>query len=197
MKTLPVACCVAAALACGGSNGKIKVSLTDAPADLANVSQVNVTVDEVRVHDEAASATPDGGPDAQGDGVAGPGWIVLCSEQRTYDLLGLTNGRFAPLCTQALADGGSEAAAISVPAGRISQVRLHVASAQLVFNDGTAPVSLAVPSGATSGLKIDVGEDVPSGGTLDLKLDFDAAASITRQGTGTYTLKPVIRVVHP
>jgi uncharacterized protein DUF4382 len=195
MKILPAVCCVAAAVACGGSNGTIKVSLTDAPSDLANVSQVNVTVDEVRVHDEAASTAADGGPDAASDGVDGRGWVVLCSEQRTYDLLGLTNGRFAPLCTQALADGGSEAAAISVPAGRISQVRLHVVSAQLVFNDGTAPVSLTVPSGATSGLKIDVGQDVPGGGTLDLKLDFDAAASITKQGTGTYTLRPVLRVV--
>jgi hypothetical protein len=193
MKILAAACCLAAA--CGGSNGTIKVSLTDAPSDLANVSQVNITVDEVRVHDEAASSAADGGPDAAGDGVDGRGWIVLCSEQRTYDLLGLTNNRFAPLCTQALADGGSDAASISVPAGRISQVRLHVVSAQLVFSDGTAPVSLAVPSGATSGLKIDVGQDVPAGGTLDLKLDFDAAASITRQGTGTYTLHPVLRVV--
>jgi hypothetical protein len=195
MKILPAACFAAAAVACGGSNGTIKVSLTDAPSDLANVSQVNVTIDEVRVHDEAASSAADGGPDAASDGVDGRGWIVLCSDQRTYDLLALTNNRFVPLCTQTVADGGSEAAAISVPAGRISQVRLHVVSAQLVFNDGTAPVSLTVPSGPTSGLKIDVGQDVPAGGNLDLKIDFDAAASITRQGTGTYTLHPVLRVV--
>lgn len=179
---------------CGGG-GQIKLSLTDSPADLVNVSQVNITVDEVRIHDEASSDRPSGGPAASADGVDGPGWIVVCSDQQTLDLMQLTNGRFAALCPHALADGGTESRLIDVPAGRISQLRLHLLSAGLVFSDGTPPANLTVPSGSTSGLKINVDRDVPKGGLLDLKLDFNAAASITKLGTGSYRLSPVLTVL--
>ena len=188
---------LALAAACGSSNGTIKVSLTDAPTDLTNVSQVMITYDELRVHDEASDAEADAGTaDAAADGVDGKGWIVLCSEERSFDLLGLTGGVFAPVCTQTLSDGGSDVAEISVPAGRISQLRLHVTSAKLVFNDGSPDVNLTVPSGAQSGLKINVDKDVPEGGTLDLKLDFDAGASLVKQGNGTWKLQPVLKVMN-
>lgn len=182
------------AVACGGS-GQIQLSLTDAPADLVNVSQVNITLDEIRVHDDASSSVPDGGSDAARDGVDGRGWIVLCTDTQTVDLMKLTNGRFTPLCTRPAADGGFESRPIEVPAGRISQLRLHLVSAQLVFNDGTPPASLTVPSGPTSGLKINVDRDVPNGGILELKLDFNAASSINKQGDGTYKLSPVLTVL--
>ncbi len=185
----------AGAVACGGGSGQIRLSLTDAPADLVNVSQVNITFDEIRVHDNASSSVPDGGPNAAQDGVDGPGWIVLCTDTQTVDLMQLTNGRFTPVCTQAAADGGMESRPITVPAGRISQLRLHLVSAQLVFNDGAPPASLTIPSGSTSGLKINVDRDVPNGGVLDLRLDFNAASSINRQADGTYRLTPVISVL--
>jgi uncharacterized protein DUF4382 len=185
----------AGAVSCGGGSGQIKLSLTDAPADLVNVSQVNITLDEIRVHDDASSSVPDGGANAAQDGVNGQGWIVLCTDTQTVDLMQLTNGRFTPMCAQAAADGGMESRPIDVPAGRISQLRLHLVSAQLVFNDGTPPASLTVPSGSTSGLKINVDRDVPKGGVLDLRLDFNAASSINKQGNGTYTLTPVLSVL--
>lgn len=183
------------AVSCGGGTGQIKLSLTDAPSDLVNVSQVNIQFDEIRVHDNASSSVPDGGPNAAQDGVDGPGWIVLCTDTQTVDLLQLTNGRFTPLCTRAAADGGTESRPVDVPAGRISQLRLHLVSAQLVFNDGTPPASLTVPSGTTSGLKINVDRDVPNGGILELKLDFNAASSINKQPDGTYRLTPVLSVL--
>jgi len=111
------------------------------------------------------------------------------------DLMQLTNGRFTPLCLQAVADGGVESRPIDVPAGHISQLRLHLTSAQLLFNDGTPTATLAVPSGSTSGLKINVDRTVPSGGVLELKLDFNAASSINKQGNGTYKLTPVLTVL--
>jgi hypothetical protein len=184
-------------LACGSSSGtgQLKLAMTDAPSDLTNVSHVNVTYDELRVHDDAASGKPDGGAAAAGDGTDGDGWLILCSETKTVDLLELTSGRFTPLCAQPAADGGIEERAISVPAGNISQLRLHVTAAQLVFNDGTAPADLTIPSGTTSGLKIDVNKSVPSGGTLEIKLDFNAAQSITKLGTGAYKMQPVLTVL--
>lgn len=191
--------------ACGGSNtgqgsktGQVKVSLTDAPSDLANVSQVNVTFDEIRVHDDASASLPDGGaPDAGAaeDGSNGSGWIVLCAETKTVDLLSLAGGRFVPLCSQTIADGGTEEMPIEVPAGNISQVRLHLVRAQLVFNDGMPSTDLTIPSGTTSGLKIDVNQSVSSGATLEIKLDFDAAQSIHKLGNGKYLMQPVIRVL--
>jgi Domain of unknown function (DUF4382) len=182
------------AAACGGSGtGQLKISLTDAPSDLANVSQVNVTFDEIRVHDDASASLPDAG--AAEDGSNGNGWIVLCTETKTVDLLSLTGGRFTPLCSQRSADGGTEELPIEVPAGNISQVRLHLVRAQLVFNDGTPSTDLKVPSGSTSGLKIDVNQTVPKGGTLDIGLDFDAAQSIHKLGNGKFLMQPVIRVL--
>jgi len=184
--------------ACGGSaTGQLKISLTDAPTDLANVDQVNVTFDEIRVHDDASASLPAAGaPDAGAaeDGSDGSGWIVLCTEKKTVDLLALTDGRFTPLCSQPGADGGMELP-IEVPAGNISQVRLHLVRAQLVFKDGTPSADLTVPSGSTSGLKVDVNQTVAKGATLEIKLDFDAAQSIHKLGNGKYLMQPVIRVL--
>ena len=149
------------------------------------------------MHDDASSEKADGGADggAAADGVDGDGWLVLCSETHTIYLLDFQSGKFTPVCAHAVADGGTEEAAIDVPAGNISQLRLHVTAAQLVFSDGTPSATLVVPSGATSGLKIDVNRSVPTGGTLELKLDFNAASSITKLGNGTYHLKPVLSVL--
>ncbi len=182
----------------GMGMGQLKISLTDAPSDLANVSQVNVTFDEIRVHDDASTSSPDGGaPDAGAseDGSNGSGWIVLCTDTQTIDLLSLTGGRFTPLCSRTATDGGVEEVPVDVPAGNISQVRLHLVSAQLVFNDGTPTTDVTVPSGTTSGLKIDVNQTVPQAGALEIKLDFNAAQSIHKTGNGKYLMQPVIRVV--
>lgn len=171
---------------CGGGTGSVKMSLTDAPPAIANLKSVNVTIAEVRVHDDASTDSADGGSaGSDGDGADGAGWIVLCTETQTLDLLTLSGGKLAPLC------GGK---AIEVPAGNVSQVRLGVISAQLIFNDGTTS-NLTVPSGGQSGLKVDVNQAVPKGGTLEVKLDFVANESIVLKGNGTYSLKPVLRVV--
>jgi len=171
------------------------VSMTDAPVSDPNVKNVFVTYDELRIHSDGTQNAPVGGPDAHADGVDGPGWIVLCSDTRTVDLLALLNNVFTPVCTHTLADGGLEAAPITVPAGRISQLRLHVTSARLTFVDGSPDQPLTIPSGSTSGLKINVQRDLPSGSTLELKLDFDAGASLTKLSDGTWRMAPVLRVL--
>ena len=180
---------------CGSGTGQIMVSMTDAPVSDPNVKNVFVTYDELRIHSDGTQNAPVGGPDAHADGVDGPGWIILCSETRTVDLLALLNNVFTPVCTHTLADGGLDVAPITVPAGRISQLRLHVTSARLTFVDGSPDQTLTIPSGSTSGLKIDVQRDVPSGGTLELKLDFDAGASLTKLSGGTWRMAPVLHVL--
>jgi hypothetical protein len=185
----------AVAFACGSSNGQITAHITDAPPSDANVKNVFITYDELRVHDDASSATADAGPSASQDGVDGQGWIILCSDTRTIDLMAVTNGVFAPVCATALADGGTAVLPVSVPAGNISQLRLHVTAARLTFNDGSPDQNLTIPSGGTSGLKINVNKSVPSGGTLDLKIDFDANASLTKLGSGQWQMHPVLSVL--
>jgi hypothetical protein len=180
---------------CSASNGRVSAAMTDAPTDLANVASVLVSINSVRIHDDAAGdAGPsgDGGPGADGgiasdDDTAGPGWLELCASNtvETFDLLTLTQGRTAPLC------GGAH---LSAPAGRISQARLGVVSAELKFTDNTTQV-LTVPSGSQSGLKINVDEDLAAGSDLTLTFDFVASDSITLTGNGTYLLKPVIHAV--
>jgi hypothetical protein len=176
---------VLSAIAVGcGSNGSIRVSLTDAPAP-ASVKQVINTTNEVRVHDDNEPTGAGGDSTAGADGATGTGWVILCNSQQTFDLLQLTNGQTMPLC------GGQ---AVEVVTGNISQIRLGVTSAQLVMTDGTTQ-PLDVPSGGSSGLKINVGRDVQKDQTLDIKLDFDASASLQQQGNGDWKLKPVLRVL--
>ena len=167
-----------------GSNGAVRVTLTDDPA-VGSVRKLLITANEVRIHDDGEQTATGGDTTAVADGATGNGWVVLCSGDQTFDLLELTNGRTMPLC-------GDQA--ITVPTGHVSQIRLGVKSAQLVM-DGGATQDLDVPSGATSGLKINVGRDVPKDQTLTIKLDFDAAASLEQQGNGSWKLKPVLRVL--
>lgn len=82
-----------------------------------------------------------------------------------------------------------------IPAGTIQQVRL-------VLNDSgnrviVAGVSydLTTPSGQTSGVKLNVHDDLTAGIAYTLHLDFDAAQSIVLTGNGKYILKPVIRAI--
>nr|WP_294944451.1 DUF4382 domain-containing protein [uncultured Mucilaginibacter sp.] len=82
-----------------------------------------------------------------------------------------------------------------IPAGTIQQVRL-------VLNDSgnrviVAGVSydLTTPSGQTSGVKLNVHDNLTAGIAYTMRLDFDAAQSIVLTGSGKYSLKPVIRAI--
>lgn len=86
-------------------------------------------------------------------------------------------------------------AAKDIPAGTIQQVRL-------VLNDSgnrvvVAGVShdLTTPSGQTSGVKLNVHDQLTAGIAYTMRLDFDAAQSVVLTGNGKYILKPVIRAI--
>ena len=157
---------------CGGSGGTapgmgtVRIALTDAPA---SYDSVVIIVREVSIH-RGDSGTDDSG------------WEVIRRDTvAAYDLLTLRNGVFVNLGTGL------------VPAGHYTQVRLKLAPGSYVVTGGTKYM-LTVPSGLQSGYKL-VGEfDVPAGGEVDLGLDFDAARSIHLTGSGTYMLKPTVRV---
>jgi hypothetical protein len=139
--------------------------MTDAPADY---EAVNLVVVQVAAHRAEEDSTG--------------GWEVLESDTANYDLLSLQNGVFATLATS------------QVPAGHYTQLRLKLAPGCNVVIDGVAH-PLTVPSGLQSGLKLIGSFDVPANGRIDLALDFDAARSIEETGTGSYILKPTVRVL--
>jgi len=109
------------------------------------------------------------------------GWRTLDVEDGIYNLLELSNGLDTLLAIGEL------------PPGELSQIRL------ILGNNNTVKVnnvlfSLATPSAQQSGLKLNVHANLKAGILYIMTLDFDAACSIVKQGNGSYSLKPVIRV---
>ncbi len=86
-------------------------------------------------------------------------------------------------------------AAKDIPAGTIQQIRLVLNSTGNQVIVGGTTFDLTTPSGQTSGVKLNVHDNLTAGIDYTLTLDFDAAQSIVLTGNGKYILKPVIRAV--
>jgi hypothetical protein len=187
---LGLAACVSALAACGGGGGdggvvsegtgNLRVALTDAPS--CGYDHVYVTVDKLRVNQNASAGDQDGG------------WTDLTlTPARRIDLRTLTNGVLEELGT------------VPLPAGHYTQIRLVLvdntasgagATANAVQPTGAPLAALTTPSGQQSGLKLQANFDVAAGQTADIVLDFDACRSIVQAGnSGKYLLKPVISVM--
>jgi hypothetical protein len=154
--------------------GTVNVFLTDAPLDLSGVKNVNVTLTSVVLYPEETNAT--GSLQDMDAGDLTP--VVILSHPATFDLLTLTGGVKTLLGTD------------EVPAGPYGRIRLEVSDAQLVYADDTV-TSLKIES-----QKVDVPihfivrQDEATG----VVLDFDAAASVqvNDTGSGTLILRPVV-----
>lgn len=146
-------------------DGYLKLYLTDTPTDF---DEVNIVVSEIWIH--AASD----------DTLAN--WIMLDSTEATYDLLELRNGVLALMDSSQL------------PAGHYTQLRLKVTDGSNVVVNGDS-FGLEIPSGYTSGIKLNHQFTIEEGRIYELTLDFDAEKSIIQKGNGEYQLKPVIRVI--
>ncbi|MDO3641403.1 DUF4382 domain-containing protein [Mucilaginibacter sp. L3T2-6] len=82
-----------------------------------------------------------------------------------------------------------------IPAGTIQQVRLVLNDSGNRVIVGGISYDLTTPSGQTSGVKLNVHEQLTAGIAYTMRLDFDAAQSIVLTGNGKYILKPVIRAI--
>ena len=98
-----------------------------------------------------------------------------------YNLLDFTNGK-----DTLIAD-------VEYGEGYLSQVRLLLGDSNSVMVDSVLH-DLKTPSGQSSGLKLNVHENIVPGEAYSFVIDFDAHKSIVKQGNGRYSLKPVIRV---
>lgn len=163
--------------ACGGGggsgdSGSLRVAVTDAPA--CGFDQVNVNIEKVRVHQSSSANDNDAG------------WHeLIMSPARHVNLLDLQNGVLQELGT------------LPLPPGKYQQMRLMLGSSgnTVVRTGSTVATALETPSGAQSGLKMNVNIDVQAERMADAVIDFDACKSVvTAGGSGRVQLKPVLRV---
>lgn len=150
----------------GGNTGTMTVEMTDAPIDSADA--VNVFIERVEVNRV-------GEPD---------GWTVLSEPQQEYDLLELTNGATTVI-------GSAE-----LEAGTYPQIRLILSQGgHSVEVDGTI-YDMFVPSGAQTGVKLNINAEIEEDIEYVLLLDFDASRSVVKAGENDqnpFILKPVIK----
>jgi hypothetical protein len=109
-------------------------------------------------------------------------WITLGDFNKgIYDILDYCNGKDTLLVST------------DFPSGKISQIRLLLGAENFVIVNGET-YELIIPSGYTSGLKLNFHETIEPGIEKQIWLNFDADKSITVNGSGKYKMDPVIRV---
>lgn len=109
-------------------------------------------------------------------------WKDLTTNAGIYDLLTLRNGVDTTIVNDSLTKGVY-----------ITGMRLVLGDSNNVYVD-SAYYALKVPSGTTSGYKINFSDSLAAD-SLNIILDFDAEKSIVQQGQGhDYLLKPVVKV---
>ena len=197
-------------VSCGGGNsalqtsatGMIQVSISDPPSCMppnGQFTHVFITVRSVQTH---ISATADDST---------PGWQELAPQLATQPMqIDLFS---SPQTNCILAQLGSA----SLPVGTYQQIRLILLSNSpatgaavpssnacasngfncVVLSDNSVH-ELELSSEANTGLKIPPGQivggpiTVGAGQSVDLNIDFNACASIIREGNGTFRLKPAL-----
>ena len=146
-------------------NASINIYLVDAPGAY---EKVFIDIQDVQVK-AAADASENG-------------WQSLnIARKGVYNLLNFKNGLDTLL--------GS----LSLPAGKISQLRLVLGTNNSVVLKGVS-YPLETPSAQQSGLKLAINETIAAGVNYRYWIDFDAARSIVQTGNLKYILKPVIKV---
>lgn len=164
-------------------SGNVNIFLTDAPIDLSNVSEVNVTFDELTLYPAGGNGEGEGEP-VEMD--LGP---ITIAGEATVNLLDYTDGATILM------------AAEDVPEGPYKRIRLGITASELLMDDDGDPETpdvveaVFVPSN-----KIDVLTSfvVEPGDSTDITLDFDAAESVhlnETPGQHRFILRPVINRV--
>ena len=132
----------------------------------AAFEQVNVDIREVRVKFS--------------DDTLSTGWVTLSTFPGIYNLLAYQNGVDTLLGTGVF------------PVQVVKEIRFILGPNNTIKDAGVV-YPLTIPSGSESGLKIKLNKSLNA--TLEtVIIDFDAALSVTKEGTGDYKLRPVLKI---
>jgi hypothetical protein len=149
-------------------DARVQILLTDAPADYIEEAWVWIS----RVYLIPGEEDPE----------EGPAFVDLFNDPEAplaYDLLTLRDGVVADLTGE-----------VELPAGTYRQLRMIVADAEVTladgytFDNGETSRKLFIPSGAQSGIKVNLAEPITTeAGTVDVILvDFDVNQNFVLQG---------------
>ncbi len=128
--------------------------------------QVNVDIREVRVKFS--------------DDTTSSGWVTLTTYPGIYNLLAYQNGVDTLLGTGVF------------PTQVVKEIRF-VLGPNNTIKDAGVVYPLTIPSGSESGLKLKINKALNA--TLEtIIIDFDAALSVKKEGTGDYKLRPVLKI---
>jgi hypothetical protein len=128
--------------------------------------QVNVDIREVRVKFS--------------DDTLSTGWVTLTTFPGIYNLLAYQNGVDTLLGTGVF------------PVQVVKEIRFILGPNNTIKDAGVV-YPLTIPSGSESGLKIKLNKSLNA--TLEtIIIDFDAALSVKKEGTGDYKLRPVLKI---
>jgi hypothetical protein len=146
------------------SYSSISILLTDAPA---KYDEIWIDIDNVMIL-------------FSNDNVQ-ENWIALKNFKKgRYNLLNLSNGADTLLANSDILDG------------TISQIRLHLGTNNTIVASGST-YNLDVPSGSSSGIKINFKDTIEPGIDKPIWIELNAEKSIINTGSGKYQLKPVLR----
>lgn len=175
-----VAAAVAGFLALAGCNGssssgtgQLSLAVTDTPVD--NVQSVVVAFTSVELHNASGNTVTE-----------------KFSPAMTVDLLKLQKNASMQLLS-----------GVTVPAGNYQWIRLNIdpSKSYVMVNGNQDPLTLKVPSGTQSGLKLVSGFTVAQGSKMNFMVEFNLRKSLTMTGnpnTGavTYILTPALRLLN-
>ncbi len=208
-------CCLSVAVialvaSCGGGNtsiqssstGMIQVSLSDPPSCMppnGNFTHVFITVRSVQVHTSATAGDNDPGWQEIAPQLANaPMQIDLFSQAQTNCVLAQLGSASLPVGAyqqiRLLLLSNSPAASAAVPANNACTGNGFNC---VVLSDNSVH-QLDLSSQDNTGLKIPPGQivggpiNVAAGKSVDLNIDFNACASIVKEGNGAYRLKPAL-----
>ena len=151
------------------SGGTLRISVTDAPFPFDFVQSASVVIREVQVRDRDRDQ-----------------WEIVFSGSRTIDLVPLTNGVAELLVEVPIDPGTYDQVRLIVDAGEVVLKPETVVRDDHVFN--TAGGDLFFPSGAQTGIKVDISNAIVVTTELsgDLMLDFPLDQNFVFNGPMTH-----------
>jgi hypothetical protein len=168
-----------------------------APPGSENIASATIEIGAVELVTACADSSAQ--DDSTGDGDGDCEFVTVTDSAGAFDLMDFQNGLNASLGTA------------TVPAGTYTQIRLHVLSASVTlvdgvtFPDSSSTADLIVPSGAQSGIKINLSDDddepglTVGEGEFVVLLELDVSRNFVLTGPPGSPLKclftPVVRQV--